>query len=62
MSKYKGKKIMAIFSCNRFNCTKSINKAQCCYYCESKNRCEKKCNNNPNLCGELLVDDRVKNC
>lgn len=53
---------MAIFSCNRFNCTKSINKAQCCYYCESKNRCEKKCNNNPNLCGELLVDDRVKNC
>ena len=55
------KRMPAIFRCLLFNCAKSIDMWQCCYYCEDKKRCVKRCNNNPKKCGGLIVDNRVKN-
>lgn len=51
---------LAIYRCREFNCNKSVERWQCCYFCEATKRCKVKCQNDPKRCQRVYLDSSVK--
>jgi len=53
------KRRIAKYRCMEFDCKKSIDRWQCCHFCESVKRCVARCKNDPKKCQLLYLDSKL---
>ena len=51
---------LALYRCKTFNCNESVDRWQCCHFCESAKSCEAKCQNDPKKCQQIFLGESVK--